>query len=954
MEPGTDQERRRRFRLRRSGKRGAWALRNWRVRTRLLAVILIPITAAVLLGGLRLGSAVQDANEYERVRTLTRLAEHTTALAHDLENERDLAAVYIASDRNIDPAQLNAQRASVDQAVVLFRAQAQDIDSSYGPLVNSKLTAVSHQLATLDALRDSALTSKLPALAAINAYSAVISALLSVDVEIAGDANSRALSEKSRALDAFSRAKDSASRQRAILGAVLTSGRFQPDELESFLFADEQQASALLDFDAVAQPAQQAMFEDTVTGTDIDKAELTKQLAIARQTTSTGRLAADARLKPDEWFSAMTNKLDLMRVVEARLVDGLLTQSADLQGAAQRSALLVSVLVLLILVFALGATLAVAQSMVGPLQILRSSALDVAGRRLPEVVRVLRDSDGSRLDDIKVERTSIDSTDEIGEVARAFDEVHSEAVRLATEQALLRSSVNAMFVNLSRRSQSLVERQLRLIDDLENAEQDPDQLSSLFKLDHLATRMRRNGENLLVLAGEEAGRRWSAPVPLLDVIRASTSEVEQYERVQLRGLPMADVAGRAVNDVVHLIAELLENATAYSSPETKVLVTSQLLNGGGAMIEIEDRGIGMTAKELEDANFRLQNPPVVDVSVARRMGLFVVGRLAGRHGIRVQLRKSSSGGITALVMLPEQLVLDHSGDAAAQPGQARQPSLFDSESKGAQAARPPVPAAGQPGQSRPVTPGAGSQPGSVPAVRPSAPSSPVPYNGAPAEPPATLPPFGPVSQPPAKPPTARLPRSAHWSPAPRVGTHRKPRRPTTSGPGQEATGRSRAATTASARRSPVPSWILTPATTVRTPVVASVVPPAATPAMTRAARSSSHRASAHPRSRRAQSRRPRPGQPSPDRYSPGRRSASRSRPNRRTPPSRSPNRPDPSRCDPRRLARTPAATPAATPATTLATTPATDTPRTNRSTWARTLRPRAVSWCPARRTRRRR
>ena len=168
----------------------------------------------------------------------------------------------------------------------------------------------------------------------------------------------------------------------------------------------------------------------------------------------------------------------------------------------------------------------------------------------------------------------ITTTDEIGEVARAFDQVHREAVRLAAEQALLRGNVNAIFTNLSRRNQCLIERQLTLITDLENNEADPDQLENLFKLDHLATRMRRNGENLLVLAGEEPGRRWTSPVPLVDVLRAAASEVEQYERIELAGVPEAEIHGRAVTDLVHLLAELLENATSFSSPQTKVRVTA--------------------------------------------------------------------------------------------------------------------------------------------------------------------------------------------------------------------------------------------------------------------------------------------------------------------------------------------------------------------------------------------
>jgi hypothetical protein len=221
----------------------------------------------------------------------------------------------------------------------------------------------------------------------------------------------------------------------------------------------------------------------------------------------------------------------------------------------------------------------------------------------------------------------------------------------------MRGNVNKMFINLSRRSQSLVERQLRLIDDLEAGEQDADQLSNLFKLDHLATRMRRNDESLLVLAGDQGVRRRSDAVAMLDVLRAANSEVEQYNRVQLDAQSGFELAGAAVSDVVHLIAELIENATTFSSPSTLVWVRSHSLGvGGEMMIEVEDHGIGMAPAEIAAANEKLEAATGMDVSMSRLMGLFVVGRLAQRHGIRVQLRPSAYGGVTAFVRLPAELV----------------------------------------------------------------------------------------------------------------------------------------------------------------------------------------------------------------------------------------------------------------------------------------------------------
>ena len=312
-------------------------------------------------------------------------------------------------------------------------------------------------------------------------------------------------------------------------------------------------------------------------------------------------------------------------------------------------------------------TIIVARSMVRPLRKLRTGALEVAGLRLPETVRRMSETDGEGVP-LEVEPIDVDSSDEIGEVARAFDQVHREALRLAANEAALRGNVNAMFVNLSRRSQSLVERQIRLIDDLEQGEQDPERLSSLFQMDHLATRMRRNSENLLVLAGHEESRRWNQPVALVDVLRAALSEIEQYERVTLNVQPGIAVRGQAVSDVVHLTAELVENATSFSAAETPVTIAGHLLSSGGVLLEITDQGVGMGAEEMAHANWRLDNPPVVDVAVSRRMGLFVVARLAARHGIRVRLRPAASGGLIALVWLPDEAIMHETPDGS--PGHA--------------------------------------------------------------------------------------------------------------------------------------------------------------------------------------------------------------------------------------------------------------------------------------------
>jgi signal transduction histidine kinase len=409
------------------------------------------------------------------------------------------------------------------------------------------------------------------------------------------------------------------------------------------------------------------LYSDTVAGPEVDQAELIRQQAVFAAGKSVD-LSLDATTYPDArlWFNDMTVRSDKMRVVEDQLVHSILDKSHDLKTEARRSATLVGGLLLFVLLLVVVAVVVVAQSLVRPLRRLRSGALEVALSRLPDFVRRLREPDVEQVG-FEVEPIDVDSTDEIGEVARAFDEVHREAVRLASNEAMLRGNVNAMFVNLSRRSQSLIERQLRLIEDLEQSEQDSGRLDNLFKLDHLATRMRRNCENLLVLGGQEQARRWNKAVALVDIVRASLSEVEQYERITLRIQDDVAIVGRCVNDLVHLVAELVENSTSFSPEHTKVAVSGHLLSGGGGMLQISDNGVGMSPDQLEEANWRLANPPTIDVSVSRRMGLFVVGRLAQRHGIRVELRAALSGGLTAFVILPATAIVQNSGAPAVAP-----------------------------------------------------------------------------------------------------------------------------------------------------------------------------------------------------------------------------------------------------------------------------------------------
>jgi signal transduction histidine kinase len=668
------------------------------VAVRLVALIVIPTTVAALLAGLRVSSAMNAAAAYQRVEQLSQLAGKTNALAHELEGERDLTAAYAAT--NADPrrrsaaerALLRRQQTTVDSAVSAVRTATADIDSSYPTVVQDRVRDIRNWLDGLPALREISTQTWLPPSGGIEKYSQVIETLLDLNDDVTSGITIPDLSATARAEAALARAKDQAAKEAALLHEVLIVGRFEPIELESIRLARAQRDSELAAFQASAAPAERQAYEDTVTGTEVDRAEQLRTQVVSRMTGS-GSLSLRPVLDANDgerWSTYSSAVRDRTRVAERNLVDSIISRSGALKADARRSALIDAAFLFIVIFLVLIVTVAVARSLVRPLRKLRASALEVASNQLPGLVGRLRDPDAvaSGLD---VAPIDIDSTDEIGEVARAFDEVHREAVRLASNEAMLRGNVNAMFVNLSRRSQSLIERQLRLIDDLEQGEQDDKRLDSLFRLDHLATRMRRNCENLLVLGGQEQVRRWNQPVPMVDVVRAALSEVEQYDRIGVRIQGEVSIVGPVVNDLIHLAAELIENATVFSPEHTKVTISGHLLSGGGAMLQITDNGVGMSPQELEEANWRLANPPVVDVSVARRMGLFVVGRLATRHGIRIELRAALSGGITAFVLLPTRAV-------ASDNGQSMVPSRFDmSGSEPAAAMSAPPAATGAPG-----------------------------------------------------------------------------------------------------------------------------------------------------------------------------------------------------------------------------------------------------------------
>ncbi|MFJ8185146.1 nitrate- and nitrite sensing domain-containing protein [Streptomyces sp. NPDC096105] len=668
---------------------GRMSPRNWRVTTRLNAILLIPVLVGLVMGGFQVKSSIDTWTEAQDAENTARLVRASLTYANALYNERDVSAVPLLTGKGQSDPDVTKAREATDEAADAFDEAARNVPAKPG--LERRLKLVREAEPKLSALRAAAYTSKLKGVETEEGYVAVAHPLM----EIANELNLGAgnITSYGRTVYAISLTKSALSLERAIGMHLLTKPGPTDSQLASqrvaFLSYAYLEGIALEEYKGGGTEADNAKLQEITARIQAEGAAMAKAAAQAdpdyvpppakpeTMISELGRLSttdesaredlAAQGITPENWWAMNTLKFDGYRQIESDLANTAVDEAVQIASDAQRDAFITGAAVVLALLAAFVLAGMVARQMSRSMRQLRNAAFGIAEQRLPMLVDQLSRTDPGRVD-TNVTPIPINSTDEIGEVARAFDQVHREAVRLAAEQALLRGNINAIFTNLSRRNQSLIEGQLTLITDLENNEADPDQLENLFKLDHLATRMRRNGENLLVLAGEEPGRRWDQPVPLVDVLRAASSEVEQYERIELSGVPEAEIHGRAVTDLVHLLAELLENATTFSSPQTKVRVTATRLPDGRVMIEIHDKGIGLTAEDFADINHKLANPPTVDVAISQRMGLFVVGRLSDRHGIRVQLRPSGEqAGTTSLVMLPDAIT--HGGGGEGAPAQ---------------------------------------------------------------------------------------------------------------------------------------------------------------------------------------------------------------------------------------------------------------------------------------------
>jgi HAMP domain-containing protein len=659
-------------------------LRNAPIRAKLVVSLLGPLLVLAVVGLVGIRQNEADSHRAARSTAYAHLAAGLAPLIHELQTERSLSTSYIDSGRRQWGARLAEQRAKVDRVAAGYRASAQRLGADDRLLAEkiayglAELGRLGDQRKAVDGapIKPGDLEAE-PSIElheeegeedlenavehghgpidtpgkALEQYTDTISDLLDINTEIAPGSNDEALLKGVAASVALARAKDFTDSQRSLMQRVYAAKRFQGAEHTRLSALVAAETIYRAQFEASATEAQHQFFEDMVSGEDVEAVEDDLDAALG-----SGDRRPRLGVDPQDWFDDMTVKLDRMRTVEERLGADVIATSTALQHGADRRALIYSLLLAAGVVLALVLALVTARSLIRPMRRLEAAAEETAQRRLPGVVQRLQDGEQIDLQAESAPPIEVRSRDEIGHLAEAFNSVHRVAVRVAGREAALRRSVGDMFLNLARRSQGLIERQLEVIDELEISGSEAQVRARLGELDHLATRMRRNAENLIILSGSEPARRWRGPIGLVEVVRAAVEEVKEYTRVELLPIDQIQLAGHAAADVMHLLAELIENAVSFSAPGTKALVAGQPLPAG-YLLEVEDQGLGMTDEQLIKVNHRLAKPPDIDFALAKMLGFFVVTQLAAKHGIKVQLRHSWYGGVTALVLLPKHLIV---------------------------------------------------------------------------------------------------------------------------------------------------------------------------------------------------------------------------------------------------------------------------------------------------------
>lgn len=641
-----------------------WSLSNWPVRWKVLAIVLVPLLLATVFGALRIHGAMANAAGLRLAATRADVVPVITKYMSAL----DVALVASSNGRDLEGAKKNYEARRYELQTRLDETDVSaDVSSGISNLLDGGQMLVNKAADPSLGLRER-----------VTLYAPIL--LTAEDVI---NASVRVDDEKIRAqAQGLSRAVG-ARGQMTMQKILITRGAELPEP---------QLRTSMITLAGTEPSTLFGMSE--VLGAGSSEAKTLQQQMVSRMA-----IMSDPA-------SVLVDNADLLRSIQTtdEIADQVIkdssasvTKSVHAQAAERRSAAITdAVLVLAAIVIALVIVLLVARALVRPLRILRDGALKVAHTDLEEEIASVKAGGAEPVPS----PLPVYTTEEIGQVAHAVDELHTQALLLAGDEARLRLLVNDMFETMSRRNRTLVDQQLALIDRLERNEENPDRLDSLFRLDHLAARLRRNSANLLVLAGAQLARDQRDPVPLATVINAAVSEVEDYRRVELAGMPDCALIGAAAGGAIHLFAELIDNALRYSPPTTSARVSASRGGDGGVVVRIADAGLGMNDADRRMANMRLQAGGDVSPDNARHMGLFVVGRIAARHGIRVGLRgpaaNESGSGTTAEIYLPPAVLAGLAVAESAPPRHIRAVSSSSAKLAGANAAADDTGQAGGP------------------------------------------------------------------------------------------------------------------------------------------------------------------------------------------------------------------------------------------------------------------
>ncbi|MFJ3175052.1 nitrate- and nitrite sensing domain-containing protein [Streptomyces roseus] len=622
------------------------------IRRKIVALLLVPLVSLTALWGFATVLTGRQAVELLDVAyVIDKVGYPVEDVVRVIQKERRQSLVVLGDPRaSTATAELAKRRAATDELVDRISKNAKDpeVSDELAPEAAQRLDSILDAFHGIGALRRSVDQNTLDPSQALELYSRLVDPCYDFLLNLHALENVE-MDKQGRALVGVTRARETLSREDAVVGAALAARNVTPADVRHV--SDFAANRALLyEFNLAILPSDdREQFEQYWGGPD------TKPLRDLEERFVAAGPGKNPRITAAQWDEAAGKVLDDLATMGTAAGDRYQKRVEPVAMDVLVQAAIAGVLGFIALVFSVVLSVRIGRDLVRDLSRLRKEAHEVSGVRLPAVMRRL--AAGEHVD-VETEAPRLEyEKDEVGQVGQALNTLQRAAVEAAVKQAELRRGVSEVFVNLARRNQVLLHRQLTLLDTMERRTEDAEELADLFRLDHMTTRMRRHAEGLVILSGAAPSRQWRKPVQLMDVVRAAVAEVEDYERIEVRRLPRLGIAGPAVADVTHLVAELLENATVFSPPHTAVQVHGERV-ANGFTLEIHDRGLGMNPEALLDANLRLAETPEFELSDTDRLGLFVVSRLAQRHAVKVVLQPSPYGGTTAVVFLPAALLTE--------------------------------------------------------------------------------------------------------------------------------------------------------------------------------------------------------------------------------------------------------------------------------------------------------